>query len=111
MIDILKPLLDIYDVKKDVLLFYLDNSVRNKVEDYDYEADDMDLFLNDTVYCIDRGTLTLDHVGKIIAIKDNTLSIKKQYKYSIHLSKDDYHIFIKRRKTKANYCRRQAADK
>ena len=102
MIDILKPILDIYDVKKDVLLFYLDNSVRTKVEDYAYEGDDMELFLNDTIYCIDRDTLSLDHVGKIIAIKDDVVSIKKQYKYSAHLRSCDYHIFIKRRKTKGN---------
>ena len=37
--DILKPILDIYDVKKDVLLFYLDSKVEQQVEDLLYLDD------------------------------------------------------------------------
>ena len=39
--DILKPILDIYDTKKEVLLFYLDASIRSQIEDFDYEGDDL----------------------------------------------------------------------
>ena len=50
--DILKPILDIYDTKKEVLLLYLDATVKEKVEDFDYLDDGNDLFLNDKIYCI-----------------------------------------------------------
>ena len=45
--DILKPILDIYETKKEVLLFYLDVTVKEQVEDFDYLDDDNNLFLND----------------------------------------------------------------
>ena len=102
MIDILKPILDIYDTKKDVLLFYLDASIRLEVEDFDYLDDDNDLFLNDKVYCVNRSTLNLDTIGCIQAIKDKRVSLKVKSRYGIHLNKDEYHIFIKRRKCKKN---------
>ena len=102
IMDILKPILDIYDTKKDVLLFYLDASIRSQVEDFDYEGDDFDLFLNDTIFCINKSTLDLEHNGKILAIKENKITMKVKYKYSIHLNKDNYHIFIKRRRCKKN---------
>ena len=74
--DILKPILDIYDTKKEVLLFYLDTAVKEQVEDFDYLDDDNDLFLNDKVYCIKRSTLDLDVIGFIQAIKDKKISLK-----------------------------------
>jgi len=74
--DILKPILDIYDTKKEVLLFYLDASIKSQVEDFDYEGDDFSLFLNDTIYCINKSTLDLDQVGKILAIKKKKVNYK-----------------------------------
>ena len=68
--DILKPILDIYDVKKDVLLFYLDDKIKREVENLDYLEDDNELFLNDKVYIINRSTLELEHNGIIQAIKE-----------------------------------------
>ena len=100
--DILKPILDIYDVKKDVLLFYLDSKVKEQVEDFDYLEDDNDLFLNDKVYCIKRSTLELDVVGFVQAIKEKKISLKVKSKYGVHINQDEYHIFIKRRKCKKN---------
>jgi len=102
MIDILKPILDIYDIKKNVLLFYLDTTVKSEVEDYGYLDDNNDLFLNDKIYCIDRSTLHIEHIGFIQAIKDNKISLKVKSKYAIHLNQDEYHIFIKRKKSKKN---------
>jgi hypothetical protein len=102
MIDILKPILDIYDTKKEVLLFYLDASVKAQVEDFDYLDDDNDLFLNDKVYCVNRSTLELEDIGFIQAIKEKKMTLKVKGKYGVHLNKDEYHIFIKRRKNKKN---------
>tara|TARA_B100000212_G_C27251354_1_gene480379 strand:+ start:359 stop:700 length:342 start_codon:yes stop_codon:yes gene_type:complete len=100
--DILKPILDIYDIKKNVLLFYLDKTIRETVTELDYLDDDNELFLNDKIYCIDRATLTLDHIGIIQRIINNKVTIKKRGNYSVHLNKSSYHIFIKRRKSKQN---------
>ena len=102
MIDVLKDILSIYSKKKPILLFYLDNSISNKIKNYDYEGDEYTLFLNDIIYCIHKSTLSLDHIGKIIAIKDNIVSIKEKYKYSVHLDKNEYYIFIKRKQCKTN---------
>jgi hypothetical protein len=102
MIDILKPILDIYDSKKDILLFYLEPPVRSEVEGLDYLDDGNDLFLNDKVYCIKRSTLELDVIGSIQAIQDKNISLKVKSRYGNHLNKDEYHIFIKRRKCKKN---------
>tara|TARA_B100000035_G_C20955038_1_gene533791 strand:- start:213 stop:554 length:342 start_codon:yes stop_codon:yes gene_type:complete len=100
--DILKPILDIYDVKKDVLLFYLDPDIRKIIDDLDYLDDENDLFLNDKIFIIDRSTLELDHSGIIQAIKGDIVSIKVKSKFSVHINMNNYHIFIKRKKTKKN---------
>lgn len=100
--DILKPILDIYDIKKDTLLFYLDSTIKKQVEDFKYLDDDNDLFLNDKVYCIKRSTLYLDVIGFIQSIKGKKISLKVKSKYGIHINQDEYHIFIKRRKCKNN---------
>tara|TARA_B100001057_G_scaffold451912_1_gene495400 strand:+ start:6130 stop:6483 length:354 start_codon:yes stop_codon:yes gene_type:complete len=104
--DILKPILDIYDIKKSVLLFYLDPKIVSEVDELAYLDDNNELFLNDKVYCIDRSTLTLDHIGIIHAIRDkgdtHLITIKQKGNYSIHLEEKRYHIFIKRRRSKQN---------
>ena len=100
--DILKPILDIYDVKKDVLLIYLDSHVKQEVVYLDYLDDDNELFLNDKVFLINRSTLELEHCGLIQAIKNKTVTIKVKSRFSVHFKTDEYHVFIKRRKTKKN---------
>ena len=97
MIDPLKELLLYYEIKKESLLYYLDRSISCQVSHLNYEGDNYDLFLNDTIYCIHKSTLELEHIGKIIAIKENIVTIKEKYKYSVHLNKANYYIFIKRK--------------
>ena len=100
--DILKPILDIYDVKKDVLLFYLDDKIKSDVEHLDYLDDDNELYLNDKVFLINRSTLELEHVGIIQAIKQSLVTIKIKSTYAVHFKMEEYHVFIKRKKTKKN---------
>lgn len=100
--DILKPILDIYDIKKDVLLFYLDDKVKNQVEELDYMDDGNEIFLNDKVYIINRSTLELEHFGLIQAIKDSLVTIKVKSRFAVHFKLDEYHVFIKRRRNKKN---------
>ena len=100
--DILKPILDIYDEKKDVLTFYLDASVKDKVMNLYYLDDGHELFLNDRIYIINRTTLELEHIGIIQSIKDDMVCIKVKSKYSVHFKINEYHVFIKRKKNKKN---------
>jgi len=102
MIDPLRKILKLYDIKKPHLLYYLDDKVSDQVEDFDLLDDGYELFLNDMIYCIHKSTLELEHKGRIIAIRKKMVSIKEKYKYSVHLDKDKYYIFIKRRKCKKN---------
>jgi len=100
--DILKPILDIYDSKKNVLLYYLEDTISNQVNEFIYLSDDdNELFLNDKIYCIDRATLSLDHIGIIQAIKQKKITIKNKG-YSKHIKEGSYHIFIKRKRSKQN---------
>ena len=100
--DILKPILDIYDEKKNVLTFYLDANIKDKVMDLDYLDDGHELFLNDRIYIINRSTLELEHIGIIQSIKEDIVCIKVKSKYSVHFKTKEYHIFIKRKKNKNN---------
>ena len=100
--DILKPILDIYDEKKDVLTFYLDANIKDKVMDLDYLDDGHELFLNDRIYIINRSTLELEHIGIIQSIKEDLVCVKVKSKYSVHFKTSEYHIFIKRKKNKKN---------
>jgi len=102
MIEPLKHILDIYDKKKDTLLYYLTDDVKDIVEAFDFLDDGHDLFINDNIYCIHKSTLDLDYVGRIMAIQKQKITIKYKYKYSIHLPKNEYYILIKRKKTKKN---------
>ena len=100
--DILKPILDIYDTKKEVLLFYLDSKIVSEIGELNYLDDgDNELFLNDKIYCIDRATLNLDHIGVIHAIKSKKITIKVKG-FCKHIKQSSYHIFIKRRRSKQN---------
>ena len=100
--EILKPILQIYAIKKPQLLYYLDDRVSEQVDNFDLLDDGHELFLNDTIYCIHKSTLELDHKGKVMAVRKKIVSIKEKYKYSVHLDKRHYYIFIKRKKSKKN---------
>tara|TARA_B100000035_G_scaffold304318_1_gene303901 strand:+ start:100 stop:450 length:351 start_codon:yes stop_codon:yes gene_type:complete len=100
-IDILQPILDIYDIKKDVLLFYLSPEIRSTVEDFEYLDDGHELFLNDKIYLISRATLQLVKSGTIHAIQNKYVTIKYK-RYNNHLPISEYHIFIKRKRSKKN---------
>ena len=101
-IEPLQEILSIYDNKEKALLYYLDDHIviqLDKTIFYDERKDD--LFLNDIITCINKRTLELEYKGRILSITDDKLSIKKN-KHHVHLVKDDYYIFYKRKKTKNN---------
>ena len=102
MIEPLKQLLSIYDNKKEPLLYYVSKDTKNKVKDLLYLLDDNnELLLNDKLFCINRSTLELEHIGKLICISKNKVTIKEK-NYSVYLNKHHYYIFIQRKQTKQN---------
>jgi len=101
-IEPLQEILSIYDNKQKALAYYLDDSIVVKLDKSIYfdESND-DLFLNDMITCINKRTLELEYKGRILAISDDKITIRKN-KHQVHLVKDDYYIFYKRKKTKDN---------
>ena len=101
-IEPLQEILSIYDNKQKALLYYLDDSIVVQLDKSIYfdESND-DLFLNDMIICINKRTLELDYKGRILAIADKRITIKKN-KFHVHLVKDDYYIFryLKKNKSK-----------
>jgi len=81
---------------------YFNVYLYSKYFDLDYLDDDNQLFLNDKVFLINRSTLELEHSGLIQAIKENVVTIKVKSTYAVHFQKEEYHVFIKRRKSKKN---------
>ena len=100
--DILKPILDIYDEKLSILLFYLSSKLQSKVSDCEYLDDDNELFLNDKVFAIRRYDLQLDCIGCIHGIKPNRLTLRKTTGSMVHLQTEQYHILFKRKRSKQN---------
>ena len=100
--DILKPILDIYDIKKDVLLFYLSPEIRSTVEEFEYLDDGHELFLNDKIIMISKSTGEIYKKGTIIKITEDKITIKNGM--NISLPKNDYYTFryLKRYKSKKN---------
>ena len=101
-LDILKPILDIYDTKLSTLLFYLSPTIQAQVCDCDYLDDDNELFLNDKVFAIRRSDLQLDCIGCIHGIKPNRLTLRKTTGSMVHLQTEQYHILFKRKRSKQN---------
>ena len=100
--DILKPILDIYDEKLSILLFYLQPEIQVQVCECQYLDDDNELFLNDKVFAIRRSDLQLDCIGCIHGIKPNRLTLRKTTGSMVHLQTEQYHILFKRKRSKQN---------
>lgn len=101
-LDILKPILDIYDTKLSTLLFYLSPTIQAQVCECDYLDDDNELFLNDKVFAIRRSDLQLDCSGCIYGIKPNKVTLRKTNGNMVHLQTNLYHILFKRKRSKQN---------
>ena len=101
-LDILKPILDIYDEKLSILLFYLQPEIQVQVCECQYLDDDNELFLNDKVFAIRRSDLQLDCSGCIYGIKPNKVTLRKTNGNMVHLQTNLYHILFKRKRSKQN---------
>ena len=68
-IEPLKTLVSLANNKKDTLLHFLSDDIKQKVSHLEYE--DTDLYINDKVFCIRRDNLQLEIIGKIILIDED----------------------------------------
>ena len=100
MLDILQSIMKLSNDKKDTLLYFLDDDTCDKVRRYQY-VETKDLYLSDSLICINKSTLEIDFTGLIHLMKDNEIILKFN-NYSRTINPDDYHKFMKRRKGETN---------
>jgi hypothetical protein len=96
-IEPLKSILEWSPNKKDTLLYYLSNDVKEKVKKLELEEEK--LYVQDRVYCIKKNTLELECDGTILYIENGRIGIKITNIKTIRLNPDDYYIFVKCKKT------------
>ena len=97
-IEPIKDLLDIYTDKNKVFLEYLNINTLKLLEDSVYYEKGVDqLFIYDKIFCLDKSTLKVSHIGCIIYYSKNNIAIKKKSKYYISIDPDDFYIFYKRK--------------
>ena len=83
--------------KKNTLLFFLSDKIKQKVHHLDYE--EKNFYLNDSILCIKKSTLEIDIKGKILFIEENILGIKISSIKTICINPNDFYIFVKNNKT------------
>ena len=62
MLDILQSIMKLSNDKKDTLLYFLDDDICDKVRRYQY-IETKDLYLNDSLICINKSTLSFSIVS------------------------------------------------
>ena len=96
-IEPLKNILDWSDDKKETLLYYLPNIVKEKVHKLELEEDK--LYIQDRIFCIKKNTLELEHNGNIIYIENGKIGLKISSIKTVNINPQDYYIFVKCKKT------------
>ena len=89
-IELLKGIINLFDDKKNTILYFIDDS--SKLKDFDLE--DINFYLNDKIYIIKKNNLELSKLGKIIHI-DDKIGIKYPSNKIIYINPDDYYIFVR----------------
>ena len=98
----LESLLIIYKDKQKVLDYYLPEETTDQLNNtIYYDTNDTLLYLNDTVFCIQKTTGKITEKGKIIRIEQNKITLKKS-STNITINEKEYFIFIKQKKKKNN---------
>lgn len=98
----LESLLIIYKDKQKVLDHYLPEITTNQLHNtIYYDKNDTLLYLNDTIFCIQKSTGKITDAGKIIRIEQNKITLKKA-STNITINENEYFIFIKQKKKKNN---------
>ena len=96
----LESLLIIYKDKQKVLDHYLPEETTDQLNNtIYYDKNDTLLYLNDTVFCIQKSTGKITEKGKIICIEQNKITLKKA-STNITINEKEYFIFIRQKKKK-----------
>ena len=95
----LKTIIDLTTDKKLTILFFLNDSLQNKLKDYELIEDTY--YLNDYVCIIQKNNLENICNGKIINVNDNEITIKNN-QHNITITNDLYYVFVKRNLSKNN---------
>jgi len=95
-IEPLKTLVSLANNKKDTLLHFLSDDIKQKVSHLEYE--DTDLYINDKVFCIRRDNLQLEIIGKIILIDEDKIGIRLSSVRNQFIDKTNYYMFIQCKK-------------
>lgn len=104
-IEILKDILSIYKNKQSILYYYLPDKVKETINGCDlYDPATSQLFLNDTIYVINKSNLLLETSGKITSIDQDKIRLYVKYQYIIQINPSEYYIFVKKnRKTQRDF--------
>lgn len=95
----LKTIIDLTTDKKLTILYFLNETLQNKLKDYELINDTF--YLNDFVCLIKKNNLENTCNGKIISVNGNEITIRNN-QHNITLDSKLYYVFIKRNLSKNN---------
>jgi hypothetical protein len=97
-IEPLKEILEMYSDKNQVFIDYMNNKVLQTIEGSIFYEENIDqLFIYDKIYCIDKSTLKVAHIGQIIYYSKDDITIKIKSRYYMRINHENYYIFYKRK--------------
>ena len=91
-IHILDSIMSISDNKQNTLLYFLDDSIKNKLNKFNLILDNK-YYLNDKIILIKKSTLDIEIIGKIIYIND-IIGIFNNNR-TLNYNPSNYYIFVK----------------
>ena len=101
-IEPLNEILKLYKNKMQVFQDYLSKDVFKYIKDYNYyDKETIELYLDENIILVKKNTGKIEKKGKIISIKDETITIKYN-NYCFTANIEDYYVFIKKRYNKNN---------
>jgi len=99
----LKSILDLTDNKQDSIVFFLNDEIKSKMNNYYYyDEKNKDIFINQLIISIKKSDLSLDIKGKIVYIKKNNIGININNLYTKYIDMNLYYIFLKDKKSKSS---------
>ena len=76
----------------------MNNKVLQTIEGSIFYEENIDqLFIYDKIYCIDKSTLKVAHIGQIIYYSKDDITIKIKSRYYMRINHENYYIFYKRK--------------
>lgn len=100
-IEPLQTIMSLSNNKKETLLLFLSNEIKQKVKDL--TLIDSDYYINDKIYCIRKDNLQLEIVGKIVIIdtlnhESMNLGIQISNVRQQSIKSDEYYTFIQKKR-------------